>query len=237
MELSAAGTADGIVTAPISKAALAAAGSPFPGHTEMLSDFTATHPPVMMLAGPDLRVVPLTIHVAIAEVPALLTRELVEVQLGIVHRGLRRFFGIEKPRIALCGLNPHAGEEGMFGQEEIEVLGPAIAALRKRGVDARGPFPADTVFRRAVAGEFDAVAAPTHDQALIPIKLLHFDKAVNVTLGLPLVRTSPDHGTAPDIAGQGVASPASMIAAIRLCRRDGDAVPRGTRNFLILHDV
>jgi 4-hydroxythreonine-4-phosphate dehydrogenase len=210
------GDVDAIVTAPISKETMAATGSSFPGHTEFLAYLTRTHPPVMMLAGPKLRVVALTTHCALSEAPGRLTRELIEVQVSIVHRDLGRYFGLKSPRIALCGLNPHAGEGGLFGREEIEVMEPAAASLRELGIDVRGPFPADTVFLRAVRGEFDVVCAPTHDQALIPLKLLHFDEGVNVTLGLPIIRTSPDHGTAFDIAWKGVASPTSMIAAIHM---------------------
>jgi len=144
-----------------------------------------------------------------------MTRELVEVLISIVHRDLGRYFGIPSPRIALCGLNPHAGERGLFGREEIEIFAPAVESLRRQGINVSGPFPADTVFVRAVRGEFDVVVAPTHDQAMIPLKLLHFDEGVNITLGLPVIRTSPDHGTAQDIAWKGVASPRSMIEAIR----------------------
>jgi 4-hydroxythreonine-4-phosphate dehydrogenase len=224
VEMAQKGRVDGIVTGPISKAALAAAGIDFPGHTEILASLTAAHTPVMMLAGQKLRVVPLIVHCALSEVPGLLTRRLVEAQLKIVHRDLGRFFGVRKPRIALCGLNPHAGEGGLFGREEVDVLGPAVAALRKEGVNVSGPHSADTVFLRAARGEFDVVAAPTHDQALIPFKLLHFDEGVNITLGLPIIRTSPGHGTAPDIAWKGVASPTGMIAAIRTAAKMVKAV-------------
>ncbi|MCB9476846.1 MAG: 4-hydroxythreonine-4-phosphate dehydrogenase PdxA [Deltaproteobacteria bacterium] len=207
---------DAVVTGPITKEALDAAGIDFPGHTEMIADLCGIPTPVMMLAGPKLRVVPLTIHMALRDVPDVLTRALVETRIRILDRDLRRYFGLETPRIALTGLNPHAGEGGMFGTEEIDVLAPCVASLRKEGIEITGPYPADTIFVRAVAGDFDVVVAPTHDQALIPLKLLHFDEGVNVTLGLPIIRTSPDHGTAPDIAGQGVASPTSMIAAVRM---------------------
>lgn len=206
---------EGIVTAPISKAAFRAAGIPHAGHTEMLAELTGAPTPVMMLAGPKLRVVPLTVHCPLSQVPALLTRELVETKIRILHEDLGRFFALPEPRIALCALNPHAGEGGLFGAEEGRVLIPAVKELKSRGIRVSGPFPADTIFRRAAAGEFDVVAAPSHDQALIPLKLLHFDEGVNITLGLPIIRTSPDHGTARDIAGRGIARPASMIAAIR----------------------
>ncbi|MBZ0272404.1 4-hydroxythreonine-4-phosphate dehydrogenase PdxA [bacterium] len=215
VSLAMAGEAEAIVTAPASKEAFAAAGT-HAGHTELLAELTNTHPPVMMLTGPSLSVVPLTIHVALADVPHLLTRELIEVQAIIVDRELRARFGIAKPRLALAALNPHAGEGGLFGREDDDILAPAVAALRARGIDITGPHSADTVFVKAVRGAFDVVLAPTHDQALIPLKLLHFDEGVNITLGLPIIRTSPDHGTAPDIAWKGEANPASMVAAMRM---------------------
>jgi 4-hydroxythreonine-4-phosphate dehydrogenase len=211
-----AGEADAIVTAPISKAALSRAGAPWPGHTEMLAELTGGARPLMMLAGPTLKVVPLTTHVALRDVPGLLSREGILEALRIIDASMRRHFARHRPRIAVAGLNPHAGEGGLFGAEEREVIAPAIAEACAEGIVASGPFAADTVFHRAVAGEFDVVLGMYHDQALIPLKLLDFDHAVNVTLGLPVVRTSVDHGTAYDIAGQGIASASSMIAALRL---------------------
>ncbi len=215
------GQTDAVVTAPISKASISRAGSTFPGHTEMLAALAEARDgvprrAVMMLAGEHLRVVPLTTHIPLTEVSRRLTVELVQDGVTVTARTLRRSFGIARPRLAVAGLNPHAGENGLFGREEVEIIGPAIEAARADGINVAGPLPGDTVFRRAADGEFDAVVGMYHDQALIPLKLLDFDRAVNVTLGLPLIRTSVDHGTAYDIAGQGVASAGSMIAALRL---------------------
>jgi 4-hydroxythreonine-4-phosphate dehydrogenase len=207
-----AGQAAAVVTMPIDKRALHAAGSPYPGHTEMIADLCGAPHPVMMLFGPTLRVVPLTTHVALAEVPARLTTEGVFESLRVIHRDLQRLFGIQRPRLALCGLNPHAGEGGLFGTEEIRVLAPAAEAARSAGIVIDGPLPADAVF--AQRSRWDAIVCPTHDQALIPLKLLHFDCGVNTTLGLPIERTSPDHGTARDIAWRGEADPTSAAAAI-----------------------
>lgn len=213
------GRADALVTAPISKAALSRAGAPWPGHTEMLAELSGTPKPLMMLAGPTLKVVPLTTHVALSEVPKRITTELVLHALRTIHRNLRSYFALHRPRIAVAGLNPHAGEGGLFGTEEQVAIAPAVRQAVAEGIAAFGPFPADTVFARAVAGEFDVVIGMYHDQALIPLKLLDFDHAVNVTLGLPVIRTSVDHGTAYDIAGRGVAAASSMIAALRLAAR------------------
>jgi len=218
-----AGRADALVTAPISKASIARAGAPWPGHTEMLASLCAgggpvPRPPVMMLVGERLRTVPLTVHVALRDVPARIDRSLLHHVLRVVSRSLTGFFGLERPRIAVAGLNPHAGEGGLFGDEEEQLIAPAIEEARHEGLDVSGPYPADTVFARAADGAFDVVVAMYHDQALIPIKVLEFDRAVNVTLGLPIIRTSVDHGTAYDIAGRGVASARSMIAALALAR-------------------
>jgi 4-hydroxythreonine-4-phosphate dehydrogenase len=210
-----AGTVDAIATAPVNKEAFALAGLPWKGHTDLLAHLTGRERAVMMFAADELRVVLATVHVALREVPALLTRELVEFTIDLAAAELPRF-GCARPRIAVAGLNPHAGEHGVIGGEDEAVLRPAIAAARRRGVDASGPWPADTVFPRAVRGEFDAVVACYHDQGLIPVKLLAFGRAVNVTLGLPIVRTSVDHGTAFDIAGQDRADPSSLIEAVRL---------------------
>ena len=219
-----AGRMEALVTAPISKAAIGRAGSVFPGHTEMLAALTSEpgaspRRPVMMLAGPSLRVVPLTVHVPLAYVPARISPDLLLETLRVIHEALRRDFGVSAPRIAVAGLNPHAGEGGMFGDEEPRLLVPAIDQAQTEGIIVVGPLPADTVFGRAVSGEFDVVVGMYHDQALIPVKLLDFDRAVNVTLGLPIVRTSVDHGTAYDIAGRGVASSTSMECAIDLAIR------------------
>jgi 4-hydroxythreonine-4-phosphate dehydrogenase len=217
------GAADAIVTAPINKASIARAGSKWPGHTEMLAQICETWSPgggplrpVMMLSGNHLRVVPLTSHVPLGKVPSLVTPELVLHCIRVINDSFLRFFGRHRPRIAVAGLNPHAGENGLFGDEERVRIEPAIAAAREDGALVFGPLPPDTVFRRAVEGEFDVVLGMYHDQALIPIKLLDFDRAVNVTLGLPVIRTSVDHGTAYDLAGKGVASAGSMIAALLL---------------------
>ncbi len=170
----------------------------------------------MMLAGPRLKTVPLTVHVALAQVPALLTSELIERRARIVAAALRRDFGIPSPRLAIAALNPHAGEDGRMGGEEAGIIAPAIAALRAAGIDATGPHPADALFAPHKRATYDAAICMYHDQALIPLKALDFDQGVNVTLGLPIVRTSPDHGTAFDIAGKGIAHPGAMIAAIRM---------------------
>jgi len=211
-----AGRALALATAPLSKEALAAAGYPDTGHTTLLARLTRTPRPVMMLAGDKLKVVLVTIHKALREVPGLLTREGVAHTARVTDAALRRYWGLAAPRLAVCGLNPHAGEGGLFGDEEARIIAPAVAALKAAGVAAEGPLPSDTVFWRAVQGQFDAVVCMYHDQGLIPLKLLHFEDAVNVTLGLPVIRTSVDHGTAYDLAGTGKANPASMIAAVKL---------------------
>ncbi|MDC9824046.1 4-hydroxythreonine-4-phosphate dehydrogenase PdxA [Devosia sp. ZB163] len=217
------GTCRGIVTAPIHKAALYAAGFKYPGHTEFLAALTDRdgNPPmpVMMLAHDDLRVVPATIHVPIRDVPALLTLQLVADTGRIVAHDLRTRFGIAEPRIGFAGLNPHAGEGGNIGREDFDIVAPAISQLQHEGILAEGPMPADTLFYLPHWRRYDAVIAMYHDQALIPIKTVAFDEAVNVTLGLPIVRTSPDHGTAFDLAGTGKGSETSFLAAIRLADR------------------
>jgi 4-hydroxythreonine-4-phosphate dehydrogenase len=222
VRLALAGEAAGIVTAPIAKSVLYEAGFRFPGHTEFIGELTRSAPldgprgPVMMLTAADLRVTLATIHTPLAAVPAQVTRErIVEVGLVTAH-ALRCDFGIDTPRIAVAGLNPHAGESGALGTEEIETVGPAVHALQALGVDVRGPAPADTLFHAEARRGYDAALCLYHDQALIPVKMLDFWGGVNLTLGLPIVRASPDHGTAFDIAGKGVARPESMIAAIRL---------------------
>jgi len=213
-----AGVASGLVTAPVSKGALAAIGWDYPGQTEFLADACGRpyRDAVMMLAGPSLRTVPLTVHVALAEVPALLSAELITHKARIVAAGLRRDFGIAHPRLAIAALNPHAGEGGQFGDEEARIIAPAIAALQAEGIAATGPVPGDALFTSRARTGFDAALCMYHDQALIPLKALEFDEGVNVTLGLPLIRTSPDHGTAYDIAGQGKADPGAMAAAITM---------------------
>jgi 4-hydroxythreonine-4-phosphate dehydrogenase len=212
------GEAAALVTNPINKAVLkAGAGFAYPGHTEFLAALAGPDvQPVMMLASPALRIVPVTIHVPLADVPRLLTRELIASTLRITHAALRRDFGIEAPRIAVTGLNPHAGEGGIMGREEIEVIAPVVDELRAEGLDLTGPASAVTMFHAAARLGYDAAVAMYHDQALIPAKSLAFEEAVNVTLGLPFIRTSPDHGTAFDIAGKGYANPSSLVAALRM---------------------
>lgn len=211
VELALAGDVDGIVTAPIDKAALHAGGYDYPGHTEMLASLAGCET-AMMLASDRLRVVLATTHVPLRDVPRALTAEVIERTAAITRAGLETWFGIAPARIALCAMNPHAGDGGRFGTEDDTVLAPAA---KRAGL--LGPFPADTVFVRAMRGEFDAVIAPYHDVGMTAIKVASFGAAVNVTLGLPFPRTSPDHGTALDIAGKGVADPSSMLAAIRMC--------------------
>jgi 4-hydroxythreonine-4-phosphate dehydrogenase len=207
-----------IATAPINKEALRLAGYPWNGHTDLLAHLTGREHVAMMFFSDELRVVLATVHVPLANVPSLLTQRLMEQTIGITARELPRFDKVY-PRIAVAGLNPHAGEHGLFGREEEDVIGPAIARCRERGIDVSGPFPADTLFVRARKGEFDVVIACYHDQGLIPVKLVSFGRAVNVTLGLPIIRTSVDHGTAFDIAGKGIAQAESMIAAVLLAAR------------------
>jgi len=214
VSLARAGHAAAVVTNPIHKANLYAAGFAFPGHTEYLAHLAGVRRVVMMLASPELRVVPVTVHVPLRRVPELLTGELVEATALVVEEALRRDFGIARPRLAVAGLNPHAGEDGALGEEDGRVIAPAVARLRERGLDVRGPLPADTMFHAEARRGYDAALCMYHDQALIPLKALDFDRGVNVTLGLPFVRTSPDHGTALDIAGRGVARPDSLVAAI-----------------------
>jgi 4-hydroxythreonine-4-phosphate dehydrogenase len=213
-----AGKVAAVVTCPISKEGLALANLPWRGHTDLLAYLTGASGVAMMFYAEAIRVILATVHVALADVPRMLTRELLESVITLSARELPRF-GYPAPRLALAGLNPHAGEHGVIGREDDAVLQPAVAACRARGIDVVGPFPADTVFVRAVRGEFDAVVACYHDQGLIPVKLLAFGRAVNVTLGLPIIRTSVDHGTAFDIAGTGVADPGSLIEAIVLAVR------------------
>jgi len=218
VEQARAGRIDAIATAPINKEAFALAGIPFKGHTDLLAMLTKSGPAVMMFYAEQLRVVLATVHVALRDVPSLLTRELADFVIDITARELPRF-GYPRPRIAVAGLNPHAGEHGVIGSEDDAVLRPAVEAARGRGLDVNGPLPADTVFGRAARGDFDVVIACYHDQGLIPVKLLAFGRAVNVTLGLPIIRTSVDHGTAFDIAGRGVADHSSLVEAIGLAAR------------------
>ena len=214
------GAASALCTLPIHKQALAE-GADFshPGHTEFLAALAGVDEVVMMLAAPALRVVPITIHIALEEVPKALTAALLEKRLRITHRALVTQFGLPAPRIAVAGLNPHAGEGGRMGNEEIRLIAPVLDKLRRDGFDLRGPLPADTMFHAAARARYDVAVCMYHDQALIPVKTLDFDRGVNVTLGLPFIRTSPDHGTAFDIAGTGQANPSSTLEALRLAWR------------------
>jgi 4-hydroxythreonine-4-phosphate dehydrogenase len=218
------GRAHAVVTNPVAKSILYRSGFAEPGHTEYLAKLATemmgiAAQPVMMLWSPELAVVPVTIHLPLREVMTRLTTELIATTGQIVARDLKERFGIARPRLAIAGLNPHAGEDGALGEEDGMVVAPAVARLRAQGIEARGPLPADTLFHAAARASYDAALAMYHDQALIPIKTLAFDHAVNVTLGLPFVRTSPDHGTAFDIAGTGRADPSSLIAALQLAQR------------------
>lgn len=209
------GTIGAMVTCPISKAQMHRAGYPFPGHTQLIAQLTGTRDYVMMLAGDRLRVALVTIHCALKDVPSCLSVEEVAKTIFITERALRKDFALQSPVIAVTALNPHGGEEGLFGMEEETIIKPAIARAVREGCRVEGPLPADTLFWKAAAGDFQAVVAMYHDQGLIPLKLLHFSDAVNITLGLPIIRTSVDHGTAYDIAGKGAADPSSLKAAIR----------------------
>ncbi len=219
VQLALTGEVDAIVTSPVEKHALHLAGHPWPGHTEWLAHLAGDVPVAMMLAAGPLRVVLVTTHVALRDVPALLTTQRIVSTGKVTREGLGRWFGVEAPRLAICALNPHAGEQGLFGDEEARILAPAARAL-----GAAGPLPADTVFVRAMRGEFDAVLAPYHDVGMTAIKVAAFGRGVNVTLGLPFLRTSPDHGTALDIAGTGQADPSSMIEAIGMALSAGQRV-------------
>jgi 4-hydroxythreonine-4-phosphate dehydrogenase len=218
-----AGEAAAVVTAPINKAVLQGAGFGFPGHTEFLAHLTGAPRAVMMLASDKLRVVPLTIHMPVAQVPKAIDKLSVFATAEIVLTALRRDFGILLPRLAVAGLNPHAGEDGVMGDEDLTVIAPAVAALKARGFAVTGPLSADTLFHEEARKTYDAALCMYHDQALIPIKTLSFWDGVNVTLGLPIVRTSPDHGTAFDIAGTGKADARSMIAAVKMAADMADA--------------
>ncbi|MFV0475060.1 MAG: 4-hydroxythreonine-4-phosphate dehydrogenase PdxA [Pikeienuella sp.] len=211
------GRAGGVVTLPINKKALNdGAAFAYPGHTEFLAALSGAPRPVMMLAAPGLRVVPVTIHIPLREAPEQLSAALIEETGAVLAEGLARDFGLARPRIAVAGLNPHAGEGGAMGMEDQEIVAPAIAALKARGIEAFGPLPADTMFHAAARARYDAALCMYHDQALIPVKMLDFARGVNVTLGLPIIRTSPDHGTAYDIAGTGRADPSSLIEAFAM---------------------
>lgn len=226
--LTLSGQASAVVTAPIAKHVLLAQRFPHPGHTEFLAALAGKfgYPdafPVMLMASKRIMAVPVTVHIPLKDVPAALTMDRLIRTAEITHSSLKRYFAVAKPRLAICGLNPHAGEEGKIGREEIEIIAPAIAEMQSRGITAFGPAPADTLFHEAARNTYDAVLAMYHDQALIPFKTLSFEDGVNVTLGLPFIRTSPDHGTAFTLAGTGRANPSSFIEALKLARRMHDA--------------
>jgi 4-hydroxythreonine-4-phosphate dehydrogenase len=227
VSLAMAGEAAGIVTNPIQKEALYAAGFRHQGHTDYLAYLSTRHgrpvQEVMMLVAEDLRAIPVTVHIPLKDVPGALTREAILSQARVTARDLTRHFGIARPRLAVTGLNPHAGENGTIGREEIDIIGPALTILREEGYDVLGPLSADTAFHAEARAGYDAILCMYHDQALIPVKTLDFHGGINVSLGLPFIRTSPDHGTALGIAGKGIANPKSLIAAIRLAARMAQA--------------
>lgn len=218
------GAASAIVTAPINKSVLTQAGFSHPGHTEYLAELCTqdgSRPlrPVMLIAAPALRVVPVTVHIPLADVPKSLSQDLIVETVTITHQAMQDHFSIKNPRIGMTGLNPHAGDSGLLGAEEIEIIVPAIQQLKSNGITVNGPLPADAAFQKRSRSQYDVIVAMYHDQALIPVKTLAFDEAVNVTLGLPIIRTSPDHGTAYDLAGTGKAIPDSFLASIRLANQ------------------
>ncbi|HMI39073.1 MAG TPA: 4-hydroxythreonine-4-phosphate dehydrogenase PdxA [Nitrospiraceae bacterium] len=216
VELAQLGCIDGVVTAPINKEAINMAGCHFPGHTELLADLTKAQESGMMIVGGPLRIMFVTTHVAIKDLPALLTQAKIEKAIRLAHLALRDLFGIKKPRVGVAALNPHAGEHGLFGDEETRVILPAARSAQAQGIRASDPLPADTLFGKAARGDYDGVVALYHDQGLIPLKLVAFGTCVNLTVGLPIIRTSVDHGTAFDIVGKGVADPGSLVEAITL---------------------
>lgn len=210
---------DGMVTCPINKAAMALAGYSYPGHTELLAEETNTKEYAMMLAGERLKVVLATIHLSLKKVPEVLSPGKIFSCICLTHHHLKKFLGIKKPRLAVAALNPHAGEDGLFGDEEEKIIAPMVKKAQEQEIDVTGPLPPDTLFYFAEQGHYDAVVCMYHDQGLIPLKMLHFEDAVNITLGLPIIRTSVDHGTAYDIAGSGTANPKSLINAIKLAAK------------------
>lgn len=227
VDMACCGTVSGIVTNPIQKDALYAAGFRHQGHTDYLAHLSARHgnpvQEVMMLVAEDLRAIPVTVHIPLKDVPSQLTREAILAQARVTARDLKRYFGIADPRLAFTGLNPHAGENGAMGREEIDIIRPALETLKQEGLHVLGPLSADTAFHAEARSAYDAILCMYHDQALIPVKTLDFHGGINVSLGLPFIRTSPDHGTALGIAGQGIANPKSLIAAIRLAARMAQA--------------
>ncbi|GJL60351.1 MAG: 4-hydroxythreonine-4-phosphate dehydrogenase [Nitrospirales bacterium] len=219
VRLAQAGCVQGIVTAPINKHAMQLAGHTYPGHTEMLADLTNAKESGMMIVGGPLKILFATTHLALRDVPNVLTSTTILRAIRLAHQGLTRLFHIQKPRIGVAGLNPHAGENGLFGDEEGRIIQPAIRQAKKQGIACTGPHPADTLFGKAVRGSFDGIVALYHDQGLIPLKTVAFGHCVNITVGLPIIRTSVDHGTAYDIAGQGKADPTSLVEAIEMAAR------------------
>lgn len=224
------GASSALVTGPVSKHALQSIGYTHPGQTEFIAEHCGVMASnaVMMLAGPSLRVVPLTIHIPLSEVPERLTTDLIISRARVVKRGLCRDFGISEPRLAICGLNPHAGESGRMGDEEIRIIAPAIEALANEGIIVEGPMAADGLFAPTIRSQYDAILCTYHDQALVPFKALHFHDGVNLTLGLPIIRTSPDHGTAFNIAGKGLADPSPTIAALKMAAQLAEARERAS---------
>jgi 4-hydroxythreonine-4-phosphate dehydrogenase len=213
------GKIDAMITAPINKEAMGRAGYSYPGHTEFLAKLTRVKNPIMMLAGDNLKVALVTTHCPLKKIPDLITFQKILTTIEIVHSSLKQYFGLDSPKIAVAALNPHGGEGGLFGDEEKKIILPAIKEALNLGIDVEGPFPSDSLFYHAAKGKYHLVICMYHDQGLIPLKLLNFHNAVNVTLGLPIIRISPDHGTAYDIAGKGIANPSSMLKALELAAR------------------
>lgn len=219
VHLAQTGCIDGMVTGPINKEAINMAGCHYPGHTELLADLTQTQESGMMIVGGPLKIMFVTTHVAIKELPSLLTQAKIERAIRLAHQAMRTLFAIKKPRIGVAALNPHAGEHGLFGDEESRIILPAVRTAQTSGILASDPMPADTLFGKAARGDYDAIVALYHDQGLIPLKMVAFGSCVNLTVGLPIIRTSVDHGTAFDIVGKGVADPGSLVEAVKLAAR------------------
>ncbi|HKY72341.1 MAG TPA: 4-hydroxythreonine-4-phosphate dehydrogenase PdxA [Nitrospira sp.] len=225
VHLAQTGCIDGIVTGPINKEAINMAGCQYPGHTELLADLTHANESGMMIIGGPLKIMFVTTHVAIKDLPSLLTQAKIEKGIRLAHMAMTTLFGIKKPRIGVAALNPHAGEQGLFGDEERRVILPAARAAQAKGILASDPMPADTLFGKAARGDYDAIVALYHDQGLIPLKMVAFGTCVNLTVGLPIIRTSVDHGTAFDIVGKGIADPGSLIEAVKLAARLAQKAP------------